>query len=132
MRKIIFRGKRKGDGEWVIGYFVSYKDEAYIFEQEQVNYGLDLGGYLDCCKMVEVDPKSVGQHTGLTDRSGKDIFEGDILRIGRKTHGCDEREVVFYDYGGFSPFAIHDWECTPDADDVEVIGNIHENPELVV
>lgn len=59
MKKNLFRGKRRDSGEYVEGYFVGYNDEAYIFEQGEVDKGIDLGGYLDCCQMTEVDPLTV-------------------------------------------------------------------------
>lgn len=141
MREILFRGKSIDNGEWVYGFFVSYTDwrnelETYIFEQEQVNCGLDIGGLLDCCHMVEVNPETVGQFTGLTDINGKRIFEGDICLCDRNIHHVlDEQvfEVMFFprvgwvgeNAGTWSTLSGNDWDCA------EVVGNIHDNPELM-
>lgn len=112
MREILFRGK-KINSEWVKGDYV-----IDIFTKTPFINTSGNG-------FEKVDPKTVGQYTGLTDKNGTKIFEGDIV-LRRK-----DKELVFYDDGGFSPFAIPGWECTPDADEVEVIGNIHDNPELL-
>ena len=122
MREIILRGKRIDNGEWVYGsLFVGFK-KCYICPKAIAMYNFDaalcLGGF------VEVDPSTVGQYTGLEDKNGKRIFEGDILsfRAGR-TH------VVRFEDGAFIledsaipiPFAIKS----------EIIGNVHDNPELL-
>ena len=121
MREILFKGKSVETGEWVYGFFVSYMDygnqlETYIFEQEQVNRGIDLGGYLDCCKMTEVIPETVGQFTGMTDMDGNKIFEGDIMR----NHG----NIVEFCSDGFcinGDCPLYYWTKT------KIIGNVHDN-----
>lgn len=67
---------------------------------------------------------TVQQFTGLHDKNGVEIYEGDIL-------GPGNGELVFYKGGGFDPFAIPGWECTSDPEYTEVIGNVHENPDLL-
>ena len=141
MREILFRGKRADNGEWVYGYFVSQGKESYIFEQEEVNKGIDLGGYLDCCQMREVIPETLGHSTGLFDKNGKKIFEGDIV----KTKYGRLCIVVWFSsqvHNGWDLMTVTTYEnCVhtkyPDAVDLykkenlEVIGNIHDNPELL-
>lgn len=125
MREILFRGKRNDNGEWVYGYFVSQGKESYIFEQEEVDKGIDLGGYLDCCQMREVIPETVGQYVGLRDRDGKKIFEGDILESPVKR--VDQKYghmIVIKDIRECKFAALYVAEY-------RVIGNVYDNPELL-
>lgn len=127
MREILFRGKSLNNGEWVEGslvhrtqYYGDPDDSWYILTSGEFDYD-----YYDA---EEVQDNTVGQYTGVADKNGKRIFEGDIV----KTEGfCSIISVVEYYGGGFSPFAIpenelsrYGWEC-------EVIGNIHDNPEMI-
>jgi len=75
--------------------------------------------------MVEVDPESVGQLTGLVDKIGVDIYEKDILK--HEEHWSDGREQSIADM--ISPFHCGDWSV--DSDECEIIGNVFENPELL-
>ena len=141
-RKILFRGKRVDTGEWVQGFFVAYDDETYIFTDEEVKKGIDLGGYLDCCQMHQVIPETVGEWTGLEDRHNTKIFEGDVVAkydfwLG-EIRDTAPRKLVEWAYGscGFEPFSDSQENCGPcgcgdDPKYVKVVGNIHDNPELV-
>ena len=74
MREILFRGKYVGNGRWVQGHLLTRKDKAYICPELTSWYLFDgdlcLGGY------IEVDPATIGQYTGLTDKSGSKITRG--------------------------------------------------------
>lgn len=122
MREYLFRGKRKDNGEWVYGNFVRgcVDDFAYIVE---------FGNKELCRNYVEVIPETVGQYTGFTDKNGKKIFEGDIIQFctGMKLH-----YIVEFDLGGFM---LSRYDKCGEIIDVynspcEVIGNIHDDPEL--
>lgn len=130
MREILFRGKRIDNGEWVYGDLVQSPACCVVQIYEQ-----DL-----CGDNFSVDPTTVGQYTGLTDKNGKKIFEGDILQIyeGSEDDGYKIREV--YSYSGVLcvDYETSEWDFNAlaflDGDNVftfEVIGNIHDNPELL-
>lgn len=163
MREILFRGKREDTGDWIEGFYVRESNHAaftselkykhFIVKDEFMDWGL---GGLHSYKVI---PETIGQYTGMTDKNGKSIFEGDIIRtqpfydkpysdkrkskqfIGvvewktRKFNGndvypeqifeakwnvCFSEEFGKYVHSSWSDF----WGC-------EVIGNIHDNPELL-
>ena len=134
MREILFRGKRIDNGEWVEGYFVNLwlihyqKHQPIITDNNAVSYN--------------VAPSTVGQYTGLTDKNDKKIFEGDIVdasnewwnAAGPAGHNSPVILVEWEnDLCGFEPFANYDCDCGVyiNAKNCEVLGNIHDNPELL-
>ena len=158
MEKILFKGKRVGDHKWIEGFYVCLGDKYHYI----LTGKLDITkGYPDFVH-YEVIPETVCQFTGLTDKNGKKIFKGDIVKEElKKSHipylagrTLKERKhiglVKFGEYaaptgdpwcwGGAYGFYIdgevsspyipeyaqssHRWE-------LEVIGNIHDNPELL-
>jgi len=153
MREVRFRGKRLSDGKWVYG---SYQADVLCLGKHTIIYG-DLEGFY--CE-DEVDPETVGQYTGLKDKNGREIYEGDIVRY---KPGWNELigVVCFGHYsqdgsgGEYSPrscvgFYVERKVIIPDEWDngevypreeeeqmsiaeqeYEIIGNIYENPELL-
>ena len=126
-REILFRGKRTNNGEWVEGWVTSQfkkHTEGELLTRIQSNV-FGVGEHL-------VDTETVGEYTGLTDKNGKKIFEGDIVS-GYFDH---EKIVGYIFYGSDAKFFIQrkglfGIELNNAEDWVEVIGNIHENPELL-
>lgn len=122
MREILFRGKHGGN--WFEGNLVMYNGKPVISRQAQDAPG--TVGY-------EVNPETVCQFTGKHDGSGVKIFEHDIVQL---DDGCyaeilwDEDEALFNIYGGDASDIYEDFR-TIESEDVEVIGNIFDNPELM-
>ena len=134
MREILFRGKWTDNGEWIYGDLMQNVDCIKIREQEK--------DVKHIAKSFEIDLETVGQYTDLTDKNGKRIFEGDI--VAQNWYDYDEPrddsfgKVVFCQYDcsfsvmdvnkdGFMPLGrcgSYHWE-------VEVIGNVHDNPDLL-
>ena len=123
MREILFRGKMD-DGEWVEGFLVKMFGVYHIIDKDDENTA------------YEVIQETVGQHTGLKDKNGKRIFEGDIAKV---LQGKDKDiAYVGFENGAFMLYPktgnIYErtlWEYWYNDWDVEVIGNITDNPELL-
>lgn len=133
MREILFRGKRKDNGEWVYGDLIHYAcnngdigiDNGFLVEDEN-----DI-------ETFDVIPETVGQYTGLTDKNGEKVFEGDILRfdyIG-KNLGVNGISLCEFENGKFGvKWGYHkEFVCLDGFANttLEVIGNIHDNKELL-
>lgn len=110
-REILFRGKRVDNDEWTEGYLFKNWNRAFLL----------WGMTGDIPNMVEVKPETVGEFTGLTDKNGNKIFEGDIIY-----NGVFKAQVELMS-GRFSPFGSD----TFFANECEVIGNIYDNKELL-
>ncbi len=155
MREIKFRAKRPDNGEWVESMSVAKIEMLdgttlyYIGAGQPADICLDKDGNLVAvetmgeCLFYAIDPETVGQFTGLTDKNGKKIFEGDIVNILGNQDVEDWKNVnynaliAFLDGGfcaidgtieehGFRRYALERMDF-----DLEVIGNIHDNPELL-
>lgn len=127
MQEILFRGKAKTDGRWVEGFYTkSPSGNTYIMET-----------VCGAASPKRVDPKTVGQYIGLKDKNGKKIFEGDIVTlIGSKMQGLPAE--ILYRKGrfkiarrGYRPLELENWYDDDGGTHIEVIGNIHDNSELL-
>jgi len=138
MREILFRGKSKDGLRWVYGSLYKEGSQVFIliggrFYPEPSN-GKSTFGIVD---WYEVFPDSIGQFTGLVDKNGKRIFEGDILRDNKGEDG-----IVAYIESVACFMAVHDGKEAWDLNEgdpkrstqlqyTKVIGNIRDNPELL-
>ena len=163
MREILFRGKRVDNGEWVEGQY--YKRTEYYGDPSVKYYIITSTEDLDydqALEYYEVFPETIGQFTGLLDKNGKKIFEGDI--ISTRKHSIRTKKLKGYfgldsdgypqkipGYEGeseyhytclvdgyalveFSPthgYYLHGTSMFIDAICNEIVGNIHDNPELL-
>lgn len=123
MREILFRGKRVDSGEWVDGDLLNHDNRVGIHNQ--------LGdGKMN---VIDVDPETVGQYTGLKDSTGKLIFEGDIAKTSlgwAYEVGFDSEDGRFLGYYR-NPIG-ETYICYVGREPkATIIGNIHDNPELL-
>lgn len=159
MRKIIFRGKRIYGSEWIEGVLLTDNKTVYdiLYPEVQADGKLKF-------RHFEVDPDTIGQFTGLTDKNGKEIFEGDVVKckefenLGISILSTEESKIftlddykgqckttyisqVFYNEAQFyveeenfeSPLCLFfgDMKNSQPIFEIEIIGNIHDNPELL-
>jgi uncharacterized phage protein (TIGR01671 family) len=149
MREILFKGKSIKTGEWVEGYYGQFHNRPIldrpnthqIFEpmEDAGRLGSMIGGIWHI-----VDPETVGQFIGLLDKNGKKIFEGDIIHWYDHVSDCVHTALIGYDAPEFVYTASYEyqsgWMGSSICDlfyaiglegYIEVIGNIHDNPELM-
>lgn len=126
MRNIIFRGKRLDNGEWIYGGLLqSNKYELPCKCAYMPSPTLTGESFWKVLLDYEVDPATVGQYTGLQDKNGKKIFEGDILSDGAFTY-----EVRYKGTGFVTILDGHVYTMDTRPTKI-VIGNIHDNPDLL-
>lgn len=118
MREIKFRGKRLDNGEWVYGSLIQRIDRTEIF---------------DGVFTWEIDPATVGQYTGLKDKNGREIYEGDIIGGSNGSiNGMEwpfKVEIIWDDCQ--CEFNTPNWGYTDSTHYYNVLGNIHNDPELL-
>ena len=150
MREILFRGKQTYNGEWIYGYYIKATHHWHdygIHEDWIATDAVQNGGWCNIQGKHAVIPETVGQYTGLSDKNGTRVFEGDILKIARVSDSigsyyfpplvypvnvivrwdmcawiwetlCEDKRYIAF------PDAWCHYEC-------EVIGNIHDNAEIL-
>ena len=146
-REILFRAKRVDNGEWVIGSLVDAKGKAYIIVSVETECLDGKNTDLYATEWYEVLPDTICQYTGLTDENGKMIWENDIfkcysldkyapIKYGTYQIGFNSRlitNVGFYaDWSEDSFLKLRkDLGYWVNVEEIEIIGNIFDNPELL-
>lgn len=139
-REILFRGKLKENNEWVEGILLNFRKNTYIVPHDCVYYCDGTEKFVFDIAYFEVLPETVGQYTGLTDKNGMKIFESDIIKT--KKYGKISDYIII---NGFDTFAVIYKPCmfrlvnrnrrfnfvNIRRDQLEVVGNVHDNPELM-
>lgn len=146
MREIKFRGKSKNVNEWCYGTYIFTDDNTNdpfrtrpFKESHKIVFWCsgdwNMGGWVD----EEVIPETIGQYTGLRDKNGKEIYEGDIIR----SYDSENNPIIHYihwhnsnacyvatipKYPCICSIVTKDWI---EEYDKEIIGNIHDNPDLI-
>lgn len=148
-RQILFRGKRiiepikidrYAPNGWVCGGLIEVDDEeAYILPYDisgemyrNGTYRFRANDFEYTIMLAEVDPKTIGQFTGLTDKNGNKIFEGDIVKCLSLEYGYVNKEVYYAE--DRARFVLGSLGSDYDFEEyinVEVIGNIYDNKELL-
>lgn len=144
MREIKFRGKRESNGEWIYGDLLQENSGRKVIMTNLSTWGDNPDDVEPYGDDITVDPNTVGQYTGLKDKNGKEIYEGDIMCLSDR--GSHKEEVIvehglygwtfynpktatFYSDGSHTYCAIENYRFMFGTG--VCIGNIHDNPELL-
>lgn len=147
MREIEFRGKCLDSGTWVYGSLFNniWRKSAdgsrvcYIFADDMLDDDNGCGDswedFASVADQYEVDPATVGQYTGMKDKNGKKVFEGDVMRFTTEFGETVTSEVAFMDgyfyVQGEADDDIYGIIYAVEAMNAEVLGNIHDKPCLL-
>ena len=122
-RENLYRGKRVDTGEWVEGSLIGNDVIVGKIVEFEEDYFCTEFWY-------KVDPETVGQFTGMTDKKGKKLFEGDVYSMGEKNILYvvifDKSQFIGKQVGNRSLAGLEYWKS-----DIEIVGNVYDNPELL-
>lgn len=137
MREILFKGKRKDNGEWVEGSLITSINRAWISSEKTDSQRLrSISNTNAIWRSIEIIPDTICQFTGLCDKNGKRIWESDVVWLvyDGKEHiyqiVWDNSELDFKATNGEENYGSN-FEYLLCCDEIEVIGNIFDNPELL-
>lgn len=133
MREILFKAKRKDNGEWVEGYYLNVAKINHFICTGKIKLNGAVKGIL-APEMYEIDPDTLCQYTGLTDKNGEKIRENDIVDTFEESSKEFLRNVVKFKDGCFKVFKKHYLSMHMDSyerTDLKVVGNIFDNADLL-
>lgn len=135
-REIKFRGKHLDNGEWIFGDLIENQGRFFIYHATSETTIEDSDDGCISIVAVEVNPATVGQFTGLKDKNGREIYEGDVMEIPESDFNAYIIGTIEYQDDSFfiqsrnggSAWGLH-WSLRKH--DASILGNIHDNPELL-
>jgi uncharacterized phage protein (TIGR01671 family) len=139
-REIKFRGKRIKNGEWVYGDLLQKNSGRKVIMTNLHTWGDNPDDVEPYGEYITVDPNTVGQFTGMKDKNGKEIYEGDIVKtplldpiFGDILADAWSNALIRFNQGSFvvSYYNSHNIYLQDLCDKIELLGNIHDNPELL-
>ena len=130
MREVLFKAKRKDNGEWVEGYYLNIAKVNHFICTGKIKLDGALKGIV-APEMYAIDPDTLCQYTGLTDKNGKKIWENDILECGMRLRVSWHHFKASWVLSKKGWMYNHFFGESVEPEDVEVIGNIFDNPELL-
>lgn len=140
MREIKFRGKRESNGDWIYGCLRQENSGRKVIMTNLSTWGDNPDDVEPYGDDITVDPNTVGQYTGLKDKDGNDIYEGDIVKtpliapiFGDILADAWSNALIRFNQGSFvvSYYNSHNIYLQYLCDKIELLGNIHDNPELL-
>ena len=144
IREILFKAKRKDNGEWVYGSLIIAEGSVVYIIRSKSKAFIPKGESIICsAECYEINPETLCQYTGLTDKNGRKIWENDIAECNKRKEECGLYKVIWRkEYADFGVVPISNtcigrypigfsYEKTLHGRDYKKVGNIFDNPELL-
>lgn len=133
MREILFRGKRIDNGKWIEGLYCQRKEKVFGGIRTRYMIVVPTVDSISGARWIAIDLATAGQYTGLTDKNGKKIFEGDIVEV--QFPSAKAIGKVIFENGNYivryTSKMFNSLYYLIEKREVKVVGNIHDNPKLL-